>query len=82
MAAHLLPHYFDYRKASIIRRTLIGNKIVDYSDTQMWLEQRGQALLQLGLHFRLNELGKHNCKTRRETFRHGDLVRLILEVWR
>ena len=54
MAAHLLPHYFDYRKASNISRTLVGNKVVDYSDTQMWLEQRGQALLQLGLHSRLN----------------------------
>ena len=29
-----------------------------------------------------NELGKDNCKTRRETFKFWDLVRLILEVWR
>ena len=27
-----------------------------------------------------NRLGKHNCKTKRETF--WDLVRLILEIWR
>ena len=29
-----------------------------------------------------NRLGKDNCKTRRETFRFGDFVRLILEIWR
>ena len=29
-----------------------------------------------------NRLGKDNCKTRRETFKFWDLVRLILEVWR
>ena len=27
-------------------------------------------------------LGKDNCKTRRETFKFGDLVRLILEILR
>ena len=29
-----------------------------------------------------NGSGNDNCKTRRETFKFGDLVRLILEVWR
>ena len=29
-----------------------------------------------------NGLGKDNCKARRETFELGDLMRLILEVWR
>ena len=29
-----------------------------------------------------NVSGKDNCKTRRETFKFWDLLRLILEVWR
>ena len=27
-----VSRYFDYRKTSNIRRTLVGNKIVDHSD--------------------------------------------------
>ena len=50
--------------------------------TQMWMEHRLSALLQLHLHSRLsfNGLGKGNCKTRRESFKFWDLVWLILEV--
>ena len=29
-----------------------------------------------------NALGKDNCKTRQETFEFGDLVRLVIEIWR
>ena len=50
----------------------------------MQLEHRLSALLQcifiLNLTYGYNELGKGNCKTRWETFKFGDLVRLILEV--
>ena len=44
------------------------------------------ALLQLHLHSRFNTwlqwIGQENCKTRRETFKFGDLEPLISEVWR
>ena len=59
---------------------LVGNKTVDHSDVF------GAALFQLLLHLDLtpgsNELGKGNYKTRRKTYKFGDLVRIILEVWR
>ena len=42
------------------------------------------ALLQLHLHSRpntwLNMMHKDSCKTGRETFKFGDLVRIILEI--
>ena len=55
-------HNFRYRQVSYIRRTLVGNKIVDHSG--------------------FNGLGKDNWKMRRETFKFGDLVCLILEILR
>ena len=41
-----------YRQTSNISRTVVGNKTVDH--TQMLLEHRLSALLQLHLHSRLN----------------------------
>ena len=50
----------------------------------MKLEHRLLALLQLILDFTPGfiGLGKDNCKTRRETFKFGDLVHLISEILR
>ena len=52
---------FDYRQTSNINDSLVGNKIVSHSDevgaapiTQMYLEHRLSALLQLHLRYRLN----------------------------
>ena len=50
---------------SNIRRTLVGNKIVDYFVLD-WTPG-------------FNKLHKDNCKIRQETFKFWDLVRLILE---
>ena len=64
---------YRYRQTSNIRRTLVGNKIIDL------------ALLQLHLHPRLNTwlqwilLDKDSCKTKRETFNFWDLVQLVSE---
>ena len=60
----------SYRQVSNIRRTLVFNKIVDHSDV---------VILDLTPGF--IGLGKDNCKTR-ETFKFGDLVRLILKILR
>ena len=68
---------WQYRQTSNISLTLVGNKSV---------EHRLSGLPQQHLHSRLttffNAMGKGNCKTRRETFKFGDLVRLVLEIWR
>ena len=50
----------QYHQLSNIRRTSVGNKIVDHSGVVA--------------------LGKDNCMRRRETFKFGDLVGLILEI--
>ena len=70
---------FIYRQVSNIRRTLVGNYIVDHSDGV------GAApiyIFILDLTPGFNELGKDSCKTRREFFKFWDLVRLILETLR
>ena len=60
--------------------------MIKLSITQMYLEHRLSAPLQLHLHSRLNPgitgLGQDNFKTRPETFKFGHLVRLILEILR
>ena len=61
-----------YRQISNIRGTLVGNNIVDHSDVV--------SILDLTPGF--NGLGKDNCTRRRELFKFGDLVQLLLEIWR
>ena len=39
-------------------------------------------ILILDLTLAINGLGKDNCKTRRQTFKFWDLVRLVLGIWR
>ena len=51
--------------SSLTYKSLIGNKIVDH-------------IFILDLTPGFIALGKDNCKTRRETFKFGDLVRLVL----
>ena len=73
-----------YRQVPNIRRTLVGYKIVNHSDV-VGASPVGAAPT---THFILDikpgfiGLGKDNCKTRRETCKFGDLVRLILEILR
>ena len=72
----------DYRQTSIIRRTLVGNKLVDNSDV-VEASPAGAAptysfILDLTPGF--NGLCRDNCKTRWESFKFCELVHLILEI--
>ena len=67
----------NYRQVSNIRRTLVGNNIVDHSDVV-----GASPIFVLDLTPVFNGLSKDNCKTRREKFKFRDLVRLILELLR
>ena len=58
-----------YRQVSNISRTLVDNKIFD-----------SNYIFTLDLTPGFIGLGKDNCKTIRETFKFGDLVRLILQI--
>ena len=72
-----------YRQISNIRRTLVGNKIVGHScswSIASWRCSNYIFILDLTPDF--IGLGKDNCKTRREAFQLGDLVRLILQTLR
>ena len=74
-----------YRKTSNIRRTSVGNKIVDHSDV-VGASPVGAApstssgILDLTSGFK--GFGKDSRKTVRESFKCWDLVRLVLENWR
>ena len=73
-----------YRQVSNIRRTLVSNEIVDHSDVvgaspvAAAPTTSSSSTLTPGF----NELGKDNCRLRRETFEFCNSVRLILETWR
>ena len=72
----------EYRKTSKISRTLVDNKIVDHSDV-VGASPGGAAPTTSSSstqHLVSMDLGENNHKTRRETFKFGDLVQLILEV--
>ena len=73
-----------YRKTSNIRRTLVGNKIVDHSDV-VGASPIGAAphyIFLLDLTSGFKGLGKDSHKTIWESVKCWDLVRLILETWR
>ena len=75
---------YVYRQLSNITRTSVGNKIVDHSDV-VEASPVGAAPTTSSFstwHLATLEMGKDNCKMRRETFKFGDLVRLILKVLR
>ena len=70
-----------YRKTSNIIHTLVGNNIFDHSDV-VGASPVGAAanyIFILDLAPGFNGLGKDNCKTRQETFKFWDLMRLILQ---
>ena len=58
---------------SNIRRTSVGNRIVDHS------RRCSNYIFVLDLTAGFIGLGQDNCKTKRETFKLGNLVRLILD---
>ena len=73
-----------YRQVSNIRHTLAGNKIDDHSDV-VGASPVGAApnyIFIVDLTPGFIGLGKDNCTKRRETFKFGDLVHLILEILR
>ena len=73
-----------YPQVSNISRTLVGNEIVHHSDV-VGASPVGVApnyIFILDLTPGFIGLGKDNCKTRRETFKFGSLVCLILEILR
>ena len=74
----------DYRQVSNIRRALVGNKIVDHSDV-IGASPVGAAPTTSSFSTSTPGfigLSKDICKVRRETFKFGDLVWLILEILR
>ena len=82
LACHL--GFVNYRQVSNIRRTLVGNKIVDHSDvvgaSPVGAAPTTSSYLDLTAGF--IGLGNDNCKTIGETYKFGDLVWLILESLR
>ena len=75
--------YLIYRQTSNTRRTLVGIIIVDNSEV-VGAAPVGAASTTSSLYLTLgfNGLGKDNCKTRWETFKLWNSVRLILEILR
>ena len=65
-----------YSQTSNIRHTLVGSKIVDQC------RRCSNYMFILDLITGFNGLGKDNCKTRPESFKFCDLVRLILKILR
>ena len=66
-----------------MRRTLLGNKIVDQSDVVGASPVGAAPTTSSFSTFSIpdfNGLGKDNCKTRQEAFRVWDLVLPILEI--
>ena len=71
---HKLNYEFNVPSVSNIRCILVGNKIVDHS------RRCSNYIFILDLTHGFIGLGKDNYKTRQETFKFGDLVRLVLEI--
>ena len=74
----------EYHQVSNIRRTSVGNWIVDHPDVVGASPVGAAPTTSSFLDFTpgLNGLGKGNCNMRRESFKFWDLVRLILEILR
>ena len=72
-----------YRHTSNISRTLVSNNIADHLDA-IGASTAGCSIYILILDLKPGFIGvgKDNRKARWETFMLGDLVRLILEIWR
>ena len=77
MSSYLISGWYEiYRQISNIRRTLVGNKIIDHSDVVGASPVGAAATTSSFSTCSFNGLGKHNCKTRQETFKFWDLVTL------
>ena len=74
----LFIKFYEYRQTSNIKLTVLGNKIVHHSDV---VGASPVYILILDLTSGFNWLGTDNSKPWRETFKYGNLVQLILEVW-
>ena len=74
----------SYRQVSYIRRTLVDNKIFRSLRCSRSIACRrcSNYIFILDLTPDFIGLGKDNCTASRETFKFGDLVRLILEILR
>ena len=75
------PLETEYHQTSNISRSLVDNTIVDHADVTGASPIGPNYMFILDLTRGFNGLDKGNNKTRRETFKFRDLVRLILEVW-
>ena len=72
------------RQVSNLRRTLVGNYIVDHSDV-VGASPVGAAPTTSSFSTStpgFNRMGKDKWKTRRESFKFWDFVQLILEILR
>ena len=70
----------NYRQTTNISHILEGNKIIDHPDEVGASPVSAAPIFILNLTPGFSGLGRDNCKTRRESFKFGDLVHLILEV--
>ena len=76
------PLYNIYGQTSNISRTLVGNKIVDYSE-EVGVSPVGAAdIFILDVTPGFKGLCIDNWKTRRESFKICDFVRLLLDILR
>ena len=92
MVSNSIIRIDNYRKTSNIRSTLVGNKIVDYSDVvgaspvgaapTIACRRCSNYIFILDLTSDFKGFGKGCRKTVRESFKCWDLVRRILETWR
>ena len=73
-----LGKFKTYRQVSYIRRTLVGNKIVDNSD----VVGASNYIFIIDLTLGFSGLGTDNCKMRRESFKFWYMLCLILETLR
>ena len=71
-----------YRQTSNIRRTLVGNKIVDHSDVVGASPVVAAPTTSSFSTPSVNGLGRDNCKMKQESFKFWNFVCLILEILR
>ena len=78
----IISRNHNYRQVSNIRRTWVGNEIIDHWYSWSIACRRCSNYIFI-LHWPLgfNILCEDNGKPSRETFKFWDLVRLVLEIW-
>ena len=73
-------HVCSYHQIYNISRTLVSNKIADYSDVAGAYRRCSNYIFIFDITPGFSALDKVNCKTRPELFKFWDLMRLILEM--